>query len=126
MTRRAWLRLILHGGTFGAVTGITLSMLFEGDAAHSLTTWLVTTIAAGLLAGALAAALLYAFVPAPRPLRRWLAWPTASLAGGGLFFGITLALVWDWRVAVLLASIWAFGWLCFLWRPAMLAGDAEG
>src|SRR5438128_11060194 len=120
MTQRGWLRLILYGGVFGAVAGAVPVTRFEGDA---VATWLARTIAVGLLAGALAAALLYAFRKAPAVARRWVAWPVAGGAGGALFFGgllIAFAELNDWRMALLLAGIWTLGWLCFLWRPALL------
>src|SRR5437899_2054748 len=117
MRRRAWIRLIMHGGTFGAVAGMMLIMLFEGGPVE---TWLAITIAAGLLAGALAAALLYGFRKAPALWRRWLAWPVAAVAGGSLFFASVAAALADWRLPLFFAIIWTSGWLSFLWQPALL------
>jgi hypothetical protein len=91
---------------------------------------LLSPIAAGLLAGALATAMLYAFRTTAAAFRRWLAWPVAAFAGGLLFFATMVALFRDWRMPLFVAGIWTFGWLCFLWQPALLAkglpNDAEG
>jgi len=117
-----WLRLILHGATFGAVAGFILFTAVDSEpllaTPGEFLSWLGSYLLAGLFSGIVAAGVIHSC-----RRRSWttrLAWPLAALAGGVAFF------VFGWldtgspRLGVELAAIWSIGWLIFLWNRRSL------